>query len=237
MKKKKWYSLTRLITPVLYSVLIYLGFSGRSMAMMYTMLLVSLLFGAFHCGWLCPFGFIQELLGKLGKTLKLPRLNIPKKWDNFLRFTRYILLGLSFLGLGFTWYLTSPYSTTLSYLSGYAAPLTWATGGILTFFLLLSLFTDRPFCRYFCTKGAGYGALSMGRLFTIRRNKETCINCRLCDKACPMGIEVSKVSHIRNFQCINCFDCMAACPKENTLIYGWAFKKSAKEINNEKENQ
>ncbi|MDC7223179.1 MAG: 4Fe-4S dicluster domain-containing protein, partial [Spirochaetales bacterium] len=109
-------------------------------------------------------------------------------------------------------------------------------GILLAVFLLLSLFTDRPYCRYFCTEGARYGALSMGRLFSIRRNTESCINCKLCDRACPMGITVSQVKHVRNGQCVNCFECIAACPKKNTLSYGWVFQKSAKENDNEKNN-
>ncbi|MDC7219062.1 MAG: 4Fe-4S binding protein [Spirochaetales bacterium] len=231
--KMKWYSLARLITPILFSLLMLFGILWKNLFLIAILMGSSLFLGAFHCGWLCPFGFIQDILGKLGKALKLPRLKIPAKIDRFLRFSRYILFGLSFLGLGFLYFIGTPYTTVQSFVYGNIAPIGWGVGLYLGAFLILALMTDRPFCRYFCTEGARYGLVSMGRLFSIRRNKESCIDCKLCSKACPMGIDVSQVNHVRNGQCINCFECVAACPKENTLQYGWAFKKSDKETKDE----
>ena len=232
--KKTWYSRIRYITPILFGGLLFLGIIYKSFFLIGLFMASSLLLGAFHCGWLCPFGFLQELLGKLGRRLRLPRFAIPPGWDRYLRFLRYILFALSFLGLGIIYFLGTPYSQTMGFLSGSAGAVTAGIALLTGAFLVLSLFTDRPFCRYFCTEGARYGALSLVRLFTIKRNRDTCISCGICDKACPMGIEISSAKQIRNGQCINCFECIRACPKDKTLTYGWAFSGSPKEKENEK---
>ena len=91
---------------------------------------------------------------------------------------------------------------------------------IMGTFLVVALFFERPFCNYFCPEGIKFGLASLTRFFSIKRNSDTCIHCKCCDKACPMNIEVSKGNHVRNAQCINCFKCMAACPKQDTLTYG-----------------
>ena len=231
--KKKWYSLARLALPLIFSLMLFFGILYKSFTLVIVMMISSLLLGAFHCGWLCPFGYLQELAGKLGRKLGLPRLKVPPRIDKFLRYSRYILFALSFLGLGAIYFLGTPYSSVMAFLTGSSGTITLAAGILLGLFLILSLVTDRPFCRYFCIEGARYGALSMGRLFTIRRDREICVDCGACDRACPAGINISAHNSVRNGQCINCFECLAACPRDNALKYGWAFSKSAKEKDNE----
>lgn len=224
-KKKRWYKPVRIALPLIYSALLFTAVIYKSFTLILIFFASSLIFGSFHCGWLCPFGLIQDLASRLARLLKLPRIRIPRSWDKYLRFMRYILLGLSFAGLGFTYYLNQPYGATMSILSGYAGSIEIAAWLLLGSFIVLSLFTERFFCRYFCTEGAQYGLLSMGRLFSIRRSESSCINCGACDKACPMGIKVSDIKHVRNGQCTNCFECIEACPVNNTLTYGWVFSK------------
>ena len=234
--KQTWYSLMRMITPVLFGSLLFLGILYKSFFLIGIFMVSSLLFGAFHCGWLCPFGYLQELLGKLGRKLHIPHFSLPRGCEKYLRFLRYLLFILSFTGLGFIYFLGTPYSQSMGFLTGLGGAVIPAAALLTGAFLALSLFMDRPFCRYFCTEGARYGALSMARFFTVKRKKETCISCRKCDKACPAGINISRITQVRNGQCINCFECIRSCPRDKTLTYGWALKKRppVKENENEK---
>lgn len=224
----KWYQIMRIILPLSYAAFIVLGLMGKNIAIMLTLMGTALFGGAYFCGWLCPFGFLQEWFAKLGRLLKLPHLRVAAKFEKWLRFSRYILFGLSTAGVGFTIFLLSPYGSFMGLLTQNVSYITSATWILLGAFLTLSLFVDRPFCRYFCSEGARYGIVSLGRIFTINRKEENCISCGKCNKKCPVQIEVSTKKHVRNAQCINCFECIAACPVDNTLSYGWAFNKSRK---------
>lgn len=229
MKKRlKWYQILRMIIPIIFTGIMIAGIMSKNIFVMLVFMGSSLLAGAFYCGWLCPFGIVQEWLGKAARFLKIPRFSIPRKLEKWLRFSRYILLGLSTFGFAVVLFLISPFGTFSGILMSNVTYITTGAWILLGVFLVLSLFSDRPFCRYFCTEGARYGGVSLLRIFTIRRNEETCISCKKCDRKCPVQIPVSEKRHIRNGQCINCFECIAACPVENTLTYGWAFKKNKK---------
>lgn len=95
--------------------------------------------------------------------------------------------------------------------------------GIVIFYGILSFFVDRPFCSYLCTEGARYGLLGKLRLFSIKRNESSCVNCKKCDKVCPMNIEVSKQHVVQDGQCISCFNCIESCPQKDTLKIGKVF--------------
>lgn len=159
--------------------------------------------------------------------MKIPKVMIPEKIEKWIRYSRYILLALTLSGFGLIFFITSPNQTFSGLLTFNIAYLSIGLWLLLGLFLIVSLFIDRPFCRYFCSEGARYGILSLGRLFSIKRNEKTCISCNQCNKKCPMQIKVSGKKHIRNGQCINCFECIAACPVEQTLSFGWVIKNKS----------
>jgi len=226
--RKKWYQIIRLILPVLYAILLTAGLIVKNMFFMILFMGSALLAGSFYCGWLCPFGALQEWLNKVGRFLKIPQLRIPAAIEKWLRLSRYLLLGLSSLGFAVVLFLVSPYGTFYAVLMN---NLRYLTTGIIIFFglfLLLSLFVNRPFCRYFCPEGARYGAVSLGRLFSICRNDDKCISCGKCDRSCPVQIQVSNKKHVRSSQCINCFECIAHCPVDGALSYRWVIEKKTK---------
>ncbi len=225
LKKIKWYQIVRTFTPPLYTVLLIYGYMSKSLVYMIILMGATLLGGAWFCGWLCPLGFIQEWLGKLGRLLHIPRIRIPNKAEKLLSFLRYILLGLSFLGIGVILTAQSPYASFMGIVDWNMSYITKTAWILLGIFLGLSLFIDRPFCRYFCPEGARYGLISLARIFTITRDTDKCISCRKCDKACPSQIEISQHTDVRNAQCINCMKCIEACPVKGTLTFGLAFKK------------
>ena len=100
-----------------------------------------------------------------------------------------------------------------------------ALGGVIVLAVTLaaSLVVERPFCKYACPYGAVLGIFNLFRIFGIRRNPPTCTNCKLCDRACPMNIQVStKPGRVLDHQCISCLECTSekACPEKDTVIFG-----------------
>lgn len=187
-----------------------------------TLLLAITLFGgAYYCGYICPFGFMQDVVGDIGTKLGIKKYRMPKLLDKVLSLSRYIIFSL----------VTLSSSALVFQLLGYEAQsnftqlLTGNTVGIISLivlatFLVISLFFERAFCKYLCYTGAQHGLFSLLRVFTIKRNLESCVDCKKCDKVCPMNITISTKDQLRSPQCINCFECVNVCPKKDTLTYG-----------------
>jgi len=185
-------------------------------------LVLALLFGPVICGWVCPFGSFQEWLGALGRILFRRKYNtfVPAKLDKVLRYLRYLVLVWVIYMTAVTGKLIfqdyDPYFTLFNLWTGEVA----VTGYIaLALVVVLSLFVERPFCKYACPYGAFLGIFNLFRIFGIRRNAPTCISCKACDKACPMNIQVSTAKVVRDHQCISCLECTSesACPVPATV--------------------
>jgi polyferredoxin len=188
-------------------------------------LAVSLILGNWFCGWLCPLGAVQDWLGQLGRRLFKRRLHIPPKAERILSWVRYVLLGLSFLGLGFVIFLSDPYRNFHGLLAGHLAYVGAASWVLLGLFLAASLLVDRPFCRYFCLEGAKYGLAGAARIFSIRRDPSLCLDCGACDRACPVQARISDRGHVRHPSCMNCLECLHACPSRGALKYAFFYRK------------
>lgn len=184
--------------------------------------LLALLFGPVFCGWICPLGTVQELVGKIGQRLLGKRYNkiVPRKIDFLARNLRYLVLAWVIYMTAATGTLVfseyDPYFTLFNLWSEEVA-----LSGILILLVVLgsSLLVERPFCKYACPYGAVLGLTNLFRFFGIRRNASTCINCKACDRSCPMNIQVSTASTVRDHQCISCLKCTseASCPVSQTL--------------------
>ncbi len=87
-------------------------------------------------------------------------------------------------------------------------------------FLIGSMFLGRVFCKYLCPMGAFLGLINRFGSFRVKRNDETCIHCKKCDKACPVNIKVSAVEQVQASECINCNECVNVCPVRDTLYVG-----------------
>lgn len=187
----------------------------------------AVLFGPIICGFICPFGAIQDLLSRLGKKIFKRKYNtfIPKKIDSKLKYLRYVVLVLTVI-------LTATSSVALleainpyhAYLSIFNRKFTVL--GIIGFAILvliigLSFFVQRLWCRYVCPYGAFLGLFNKIKVFRVFRNKGTCISCKNCTRECPMGIEVHKKEELRNLSCISCMECVGdkVCPKDNTISF------------------
>ncbi|MFC2007046.1 4Fe-4S binding protein [Chloroflexota bacterium] len=190
--------------------------------LMYLVFALALFVGPAFCGWVCPLGSFQEWLGKLGKKISKRNFNnlIPYHIDKYLRYLRYVVLvwvvyvTATSAVLFFADY--DPYFALFNFWTGDVA-----TSGliILAIVILLSLFIERPFCKYACPYGAVLGVFNLFRIFKIKRNIETCIDCKACDRVCPMSIKVSNGVVVRDHQCISCLECTSefSCPVDATV--------------------
>jgi len=185
-------------------------------------LVTALLFGPVFCGWVCPFGTFQEWIGSLGRKLFPKRYNriVPAGIDRILRYARYLVLVWTVYMTTVTGVLVfkayDPYYALFSFWTGDVAVTGFIALGVV---VALSLIMERPFCKYACPMGALLGLSNLVRLFGIRREEKSCINCKLCDKACPMNINVSGKGRILDHQCISCGECTSdrVCPVARTV--------------------
>jgi len=189
---------------------------------LFLLMVLSFLFGPVFCGWICPFGTYQEWINKVGKKIFKKNYNkiLPSNVKKYLKYLRYLVL---------IWVVYVTATTTVlmfQKIDPYYALFKFYTGEveasaliILGLFTALSLVESRPFCKYFCPLGAFLSFSNKFRIFSIKRNNNTCIHCSKCDNVCPMGIEVSKVSKVKDLQCISCLECTSdnICPIEKTV--------------------
>lgn len=187
-------------------------------------MVLAVLFGPVFCGWVCPFGSVQEWFGKLGHKWFKRRYNrfIPAKIDGVLRYTRYLVLAwaiyMTATSATLVFATVDPYFALFNFWSGEVA-----IGGLVVLGLTLvgSLFVERPWCKYACPYGAVLGLSNLLRIFRIRREPGLCKLDLACDRACPMNIPVSKLSVVRDHQCISCLECTteASCPAAGVVEF------------------
>ncbi|MBM7868260.1 4Fe-4S binding protein [Heliobacterium gestii] len=173
--------------------------------------------GAGFCGWICPLGALQEWLGKLGKRLFGNSLTVPPAIDRSLRSLRFLFLALILYRTVLDnklWFETyDPFKVIFHFNFE-----TTTSVVILALFIALSLPIERSWCRYLCPLSAVYSLLSPLSLFKLKRRPSACIDCGICTRACPVGIDVQHCGTIPDGQCIKCLQCMEACPKPDALV-------------------
>lgn len=185
--------------------------------------------GRFVCGFLCPFGLIQDLLFKIPFVRKIRKLPGEKglRWLRFVFLAIFVILLPMFViditGLGEPWFckFVCPAGT----LEG-GVPLVLLNGAmrgaagfffkwkllILIITLLSSIVIYRPFCRYVCPLGAIYGIFNKISFYRIKIDTEKCTKCGACQKACKLDIPVWK--NPDSMDCIRCGDCKITCPQK-----------------------
>ncbi len=194
-------------------------------------ILVSLIFGKSFCSWLCPVGYISELVGDFGEKLlkKIFKRNIkttlPKWLDYPLRSIKYLLLGFLFFSVFFLMttvavkaFLDSPYNQVADLKMYYFfADISRTALIILAVLFVLSIFIRNFWCRFLCPYGALLGLISFLSPHKIKRNPVSCIDCGLCVKACPAAIKVDKIKTVWSDECSTCMNCVDVCPVADTL--------------------
>ncbi len=210
----------RFMVQSVFIVLTCLSFLISFKFLMMIFLLSSIFLGVFFCGWICPFGTVQDIFSKIGSFFKIRKRKMPTKIHGILKYSRYLVLVLTMVltaDIIFSVMNLNPKNNFDSFLMGNA--ISYISLSVIIVFALISLFFERPFCNYLCFEGAKYGILSYFRLLRIKRDESSCINCKKCDKACPMNIEISTDLYVSSPQCINCMECLTQCPVNNCISY------------------
>lgn len=192
------------------------------------LMLFGSIFGRFICGWLCPFGLVQDLVHKIPVFKK--RKNLPG--HQYLIYLKYIILAVFVVilpsvvvdaaGSGSPWFCEyiCPSGTLMG---GIPLVITnpglrAAIGGrffwkisLLILFIICDLIVYRPFCKYLCPLGAIYGLFNPVSLCRYKIDQNACIKCGRCQQACKMDIRVYE--NPNSHECIRCGECKKACPK------------------------
>lgn len=179
------------------------------------------LLGRAVCGFLCPFGFFQELLHKIPFPIKKTSF----AGDRRLRWVKYAVLILLVVILPLCFALTPffcKYLCPAGTLSGILLAvrdgmLRAQLGGIFLWKILVlaavivgCLIVFRPFCKYLCPLGAIYGFFNRIALYRMDLDTGKCVACGKCKKVCQMGVD--PVKECNSAECIRCGDCVRACP-------------------------
>ncbi len=182
----------------------------------------SFLFGrGLFCGWMCPFGSLSEAIYKVARFIGLGRFQtaLPQKWHDRLKWLKYaiffFLLTVSLFSMGLAEKLSEvePFKTT--FLVGITNR-AWPYGLFVAFLLGLSIFIERPYCKYLCPLGASLAIPSTFRWYGLKR-KQDCNSCKACAVGCGAQA-IDADGRIDHRECLHCLDCMilytdtAGCP-------------------------
>ncbi len=186
---------------------------------------VSFVIGKSFCGWLCPFGFISELLYKARKQAA-PSSKLPPAWlDYSLGAVKYLILAFFVFIIFFAMdlpavraFLDGDYNlisdVRMYYFFAHMSLLAALITGSL---FVLSYFVPYFWCRYLCPYGALLGLVSLAGPLKIKRDAAACVNCGLCTAACPQRITVDKAVSVFSDECTSCALCLDVCPAPGAL--------------------
>ncbi|MCB9117691.1 MAG: 4Fe-4S binding protein [Caldilinea sp.] len=194
-----------------------------NLVLMTGLLLATVAAGAAFCGWICPFGTLQDFLTWLRERVRLPAIHVPDGIDRWLRYGRYVMLALvlymtvSTVKLWFADY--DPYRTIfgLGWIFEFNAAEHWPAYTVALSILGASFFIPRFWCKYACPLGGALSLVSYVSFLRIRRTEATCKSCALCSRPCPMGIAVEKADPLVSTNCIGCLECVDVCPRHGAL--------------------
>jgi polyferredoxin len=191
---------------------------------------VALLFRSAFCGWICPLGFLQDLVSNFSHVFQkripgfrraLATIRKRNTWlgiaDRYLRYLKYLVLAWAVGGSAYFGFMVfrdyDPWATLLNLVEFSFTP------GVIVLVVILiaAFFVERPWCRYACPLGAASGLLGKLSPVYIKREDSACKICKVCTNACPMGLQVHTANTIKSVDCISCLECVGVCPRNGAL--------------------
>ncbi len=188
--------------------------SWVAIALLSSVVVVTLLAGRFYCSVVCPLGILQEFLMSIFRRKKATMKNRPCKY-----WLAIVLWGLLVGGTVVLLRLFEPYTIFGSALSGSIFGLI-----VVALIMVLVWFKGRYFCANICPVGTALGCLSKHSLKQININDDTCVACGLCAANCPSGSIDIKNKKVDNETCVKCLKCLTIC-KQNSIYLGSKAKK------------
>ena len=201
-----------------------------NVVMLAAVLLTAFLLRSAFCGWICPLGTLQDLLSSLSRWLQKRSVPLRKAMrslresgaklavvDRVLRYFKYLVLVWAVVGAAsfgvMVFHDYDPWAALITIFEfSYTPGLV-----VLIVTLLASLFVERPWCRYACPLGAASSLIGKFSPVYLKREESNCKVCKVCSKACPMGLEVHTADKITSADCISCLECVGACPRNGAL--------------------
>ena len=194
-----------------------------------TLMIFGSLMGRFICGWLCPFGLVQDLLFKVPFPKKIRDFN----GDKLLRYLKYLILIIFVIGMPIL--VLGPYGASVPWFCKLVCPSGSLTAGIplvasnrdlqnligvlfswkmilLSVIIFSSIIIYRPFCKFLCPLGAIYGIFNKFSLYQYEIDESRCVKCGGCHRACHMGVKIYE--NPTSAECIRCGKCIEVCPKD-----------------------
>ncbi len=192
---------------------------------------VGLLGGRFACGWLCPFGFFQELLHRIPS----PKFGVPRRlWNVRYAVLAVLVVGLpaalvNRMGYGEVWFCRlacpagtlegAPLFALVPALRDQVGALYGLKLGVLVGVVAWAVVAYRPYCRTLCPLGAIYGWFNRWSLLQVRHDPSRCRDCGNCLAVCRA--ELDPRTEARSTSCLRCVACArAACPNGALRITG-----------------
>jgi ferredoxin-type protein NapH len=162
---------------------------------------VGSLLGSFVCGWVCPFGFLQDMVGRI----PVRKFELPA-WTGYLRYV--VLVGLVlvipfFFGEGHPLFICRV--CPAGALEGAVPNIADQALAILGLFLVGMFIKFRPWCTLFCPLGAVYSLFNRVSLFFLKLDADRCTNCNLCHDVCNHGVRPNERAN--DPRCIRCLEC------------------------------
>jgi NosR/NirI family transcriptional regulator, nitrous oxide reductase regulator len=192
-----------------FDVSFYLAEPLMVMIAAYTLVSVVLIGRGVFCGWLCPFGALQELLAQASRSLGVPQWNPSAALEKRLWMGKYIagaavlVLVLSGIDGSGASAEIEPFKTAITSKFTRAWPYVLYAGVLLG----IGLFSERAYCRFLCPLGGVLAALDRLHLIDLLKRRPECGNpCHLCERSCPVQA-IEPTGRIVMAECFQCLDC------------------------------
>lgn len=187
-----------------------------------SLIILTIIFGRFFCGWICSFGAMNDLLYYISKKLFKVKIVIPEKTEKYFKLLKYLVLLYIIVVF---WILSinigglNPWKVFANIIKFPPIAAVFSIGFILLIFIIIgSMLIERFFCRYLCPLGAIFAIFSKVKLVNISKERANCGNCKACTVKCSMGLALYKEDKVKELDCINCLKCIDVCPKNNANL-------------------